>query len=116
MATTIVITDDTFDTEVLKSNKPVLVDFWAEWCGPCKAIEPILEEIAGKYAGKLVVARLDTEANLDQVMNHGVMGLPTLILFKQGKPVERITGAVTKEKLLGMIAPHLIGESISVSI
>ena len=116
MATTIVITDDTFDTEVLKSNKPVLVDFWAEWCGPCKAIEPILEEIAGEFVGKLVVARLDTEANLDQVMNHGVMGLPTLILFKQGQPVERVTGTVTKEKLLGMITPHLIRESVGGSI
>ena len=109
MNTSIAISDESFDAEVLKSDQPVLVDFWAEWCGPCKAIEPILEEIAGEYAGRLVIARLDTEAHQDKMMDYGVMGLPTLILFKDGEPVERVTGTLSKEKLLSKITPHLDG-------
>ena len=105
----ITISDDSFEVEVLKSDRPVLVDFWAEWCGPCKAIEPVLEEIAAEYAGKLVIARLDTEAHQDKMMDYGVMGLPTLILFKDGELVERVTGSLSKKKLLSKIVPHLNG-------
>ena len=110
MNTSIAISDESFDAEVLKSDQPVLVDFWAEWCGPCKAIEPILEEIADEYAGRLVVARLDTEAHQDKMMAYGIMGLPTLILFKNGEPVERVTGTINKGKLLSVIRPHLNGD------
>ena len=109
-ATSIEVTDETFDTEILSSNLPVLVDFWAEWCGPCKAIAPILEEIAGEYAGTLIVARLDTEAHQDKMMAYGIMGLPTLIMFKNGEPVERVTGTINKGKLLSVIRPHLNGD------
>ena len=109
MNISIAISDESFDAAVLKSDQPVLVDFWAEWCGPCKAIEPILEEIADEYAGRLVVARLDTEAFQDKMMDYGVMGLPTLILFKDGEPVERVTGTISKNKLLSQIVPHLNG-------
>ncbi len=109
MKTSIAISDESFESDVLQSEHPVLVDFWAEWCGPCKAIEPALEEIATEYAGKLVIARLDTEAHQDKMMEHGVMGLPTLILFKNGEVVERVTGALSKGKLLAKIIPHLNG-------
>ena len=109
MTNSIAISDESFEAEVLKSDPPVLVDFWAEWCGPCKAIEPVLEEIAEEYAGRLVIARLDTEAHQDKMMDYGVMGLPTLILFKSGEVVERITGALSKKKLLSKIVPHLNG-------
>jgi len=109
MNTTIAISDENFEAKVLKSDQLVLVDFWAEWCGPCKAIEPVLEEIADEYAGRLVIARLDTEAYQEKMMDYGVMGLPTLILFKDGEVVERVTGALSKEKLLSKIVPHLNG-------
>ena len=112
MNTSIAISDESFDAEVLKSDQPVLVDIWAEWCGPCKRIAPILEEIAGEYSGQLVIARLDTEAHQDKMLNYGVMGLPTLILFKNGEPVERVTGMINKDKLLSMLLPHLNGESV----
>jgi thioredoxin 1 len=102
-----VVTDANFQTEVLKSSVPVLVDFWAEWCGPCKAIAPDVHAIAQQYAGKLRVGTLDVDANPNTPAQLGILGIPTLILFKNGKAQECITGRVPKDKMISKIKPHL---------
>ncbi len=107
MAKPSVVTDATFDAEVLRADLPVLVDFWAIWCGPCKMIAPIVEQIAGEYDGRLKVMKLDVDENQNTTINFGVMGIPTLILFKDGRAVERITGYMPKERLLSKLLPHL---------
>ena len=104
---TVEVTESNFEAEVLKNEKPVLVDFWAEWCGPCKMIAPIVEQLADEYEGQLIVGKLDTDANQGVMMNYGIMGIPTLILFKGGEPVARITGYQPKERILKQIQPHL---------
>ncbi|GMU86130.1 MAG: thioredoxin [Ignavibacteriales bacterium] len=101
-------TDTNFETEVLQSELPVLVDFWAVWCGPCKMIAPVVEEIAGEYAGKLKVAKVDVDENPASGQKYGVRSIPTLLLFKNGKVVETIIGAMPKPKLLDRIKPHLV--------
>ncbi len=98
-AMTFEATQDNFQTEVLDSETPVLVDFWAEWCGPCKMIAPIVEEIATEYEGKLRVAKLDADAHGDVLMKYGIMGIPTLILFSGGEAVGRVTGYKPKERI-----------------
>ena len=90
------ISDLEFGKTVLESQTPVLVDFWAAWCGPCRMIAPFVEEIARDYAGKAVVAKMDTDANPQTPMKYGIMGIPTLIIFKGGQEVDRIVGAVPK--------------------
>lgn len=107
MSKPIAITDDSFKTDVLQANKPVLVDFWATWCGPCLMIAPILEEIAQEYDGQLTVAKLDVDMNPATPGKFGVMGIPTLILFKNGEAKERITGYMPKDRLLAKLTPHL---------
>ena len=97
---TVAVTDDSFSDDVLSSNTPVLVDFWASWCGPCKMIAPVLEEIAGEKAGQLTVAKLDVDANPASARDFQVVSIPTLILFKDGAPVKRIVGAKGKAALL----------------
>jgi thioredoxin 1 len=99
-ANTFEATQENFQAEVLESETPVLVDFWAEWCGPCKMIAPIVEEIANQYEGRLRVAKLDADAHQDVIMQYGIMGIPTLILFKGGQPVARVTGYKPKERLM----------------
>ena len=96
---TVAVTDESFATDVLKAEGPVLVDFWAEWCGPCKAIGPALEEIGAEYKGKLTVAKVNIDDNPSTPNAYGVRGIPTLILFKDGKPVETIVGARPKSAL-----------------
>ncbi len=93
------VTDDSFETDVLKASGPVLVDFWAEWCGPCKAIGPALEEIGAEYAGKLTVAKVNIDDNPMTPNTYAVRGIPTLILFKDGKPVATKVGAAPKSAL-----------------
>ena len=92
-------TDDNFDTEVLKSNLPVLVDFWAEWCGPCKMIAPIVEEIAGDYAGKIKVGKVNVDFNNQVAMQYGIRGIPALLVFKGGSVANQIVGAVPKNNI-----------------
>jgi thioredoxin 1 len=101
------VTDSSFEKDVLDSSNPVLVDFWAEWCGPCKMIAPIVDELADQYDGKLVVAKLDADENPNTMQAFQIMGIPTLILFKDGRAVERITGYMPKERLLEKLVPHL---------
>ncbi len=93
------ITDTEFEQEVLKADLPVVVDFWAEWCGPCKVISPILEGLAEEYDGKIKFVKVDTEENFETPSNYGVLSLPTLLVFKEGQQIERITGARPKGDL-----------------
>ena len=96
---TLKITDTNFDSEVSKSGVPVLVDFWAEWCGPCRLMSPILDEIAPGYQGRLKIGKLNVDENQDSPTKFGVMNIPTMILFKNGKEAERIVGAMSKPEL-----------------
>jgi len=107
MAEPFAVDDQSFEDDVLESDQPVLVDFWAEWCAPCKMIAPIVDELAEEYAGTLKVAKLDADENPNTMQAFGVMGIPTLILFKEGQVVERITGYMPKERLLEKLTPHL---------
>ena len=101
------ITDDQFEQEVLQSDTPVLVDFWAEWCGPCKMIAPILEELSTDCGDTLKICKVDIEQNTDTPVKYGVRGIPTLLLFKSGKIVETQVGAVSKSQLATIVTPHL---------
>lgn len=104
---TIAVTDNSFEKEVLKSETPVLVDFWAEWCGPCKMIGPILEEIAKERKGQLVVAKINIDENAEAPVKYGVLGIPTLILFKQGKVEATKVGALTKSQLNAFLEENI---------
>lgn len=101
------VTDDEFQTEVLDSEKPVLVDFWAEWCGPCHMIAPHVKEIASEYEDALRVAKLDVDENPTVPGRYGIIGIPTLMLFKGGEVVARLTGALPKDRIVAQIMPHL---------
>ncbi|MEN9839862.1 MAG: thioredoxin [Bacteroidota bacterium] len=90
------VTDATFDAEVLKSSTPVLVDFWAEWCGPCRMIGPVVEEMAGEYEGKAKITKVDVDSNPQISMKFGIRSIPTLLIFKNGQIVDQIVGAVPK--------------------
>lgn len=101
------ITSDNFETEVLHSTLPVLVDFGAEWCGPCKMLDPVVDEIATELEGKLKVCKLDIDNHANIAMNYQVMSVPTLILFKNGQVTERLTGFRPKQKILGKLAEYI---------
>ncbi|HSF29864.1 MAG TPA: thioredoxin [Candidatus Tectomicrobia bacterium] len=94
------VTDSTFEQEVLRAQQPVLVDFWAVWCGPCRAVAPIVEELAGEYEGQIKVMKLDVDDNPRTAVAYGVQSIPTLLVFKDGKPAERIIGAVPKKVIV----------------
>jgi len=93
------VTDGDFEQQILQSDKPALVDFWAAWCGPCRTVGPFIEELAGEYAGKIKVAKLNVEENKETPTKYGIRGIPTLILFKDGKVVDQIVGAVPKARI-----------------
>jgi thioredoxin 1 len=97
---TITITDDNFEDEVIKSDLPVLIDFWAVWCGPCKIIAPVVEQLAEEYHGKLKVGKLDVDNNQETSIKYGVRSIPTLLLFKNGQVKETIIGAVAKQQIV----------------
>lgn len=99
--------DGNFDEVVLEADRPVLVDFGAEWCQPCKQLDPIVEALAEVWDGRMQVVKLDIDENMDTTMKFGVMGVPTLMLFVNGEPVERMTGFVPREKIVQKVEPHL---------
>ena len=101
------ISDDTFESEVLQSDKAVLVDFWAEWCGPCKAIAPVLEELDGEYQDRLTIAKMDVDANSKTPQQFGIRSIPTLILFKDGVVAEQHIGAASKRQLKEFLDKNL---------
>jgi thioredoxin 1 len=107
MATFVHATDNSFDAEVLKCDIPVIADFWAEWCGPCKTVDAYLDEIAKQYSEQLKIVTVDIESNPVVTSNYNVLNLPTLILFKFGQPVERIVGALAKQAILDKVLPYL---------
>ena len=101
------VSDASFETDVLKSNQPVLVDYWAEWCGPCKMIAPVLDEVAGTYQGKLQVAKMNVDENRDIPAKFGIRGIPTLMLFKGGQLAATKVGAMSKAQLTAFIDQQL---------
>jgi len=101
------VTDDTFEAEVLQSQSPVLVDYWAEWCGPCKAIAPTLEEIAKEYSGKLKVAKVNVDENQEIPRKYGIRGIPTLMLFKNGNIEATKVGALSKSQLTAFLDSNI---------
>jgi len=108
MAQAIEVTDATFDEEVIKSDVPVLVDFWAVWCGPCRMIHPIVEELAHEYDGKLKVARIDVDKNNQTASQFRIMSIPSLLFFKNGEKVDQVIGAVPKQQLIEKVNTILV--------
>jgi thioredoxin 1 len=107
MADLMEVTDSTFESEVLEADKPTLVDFWAAWCGPCKMVAPVVEEIAEEYGDKMQVAKMDVDSNRETPGNYSIQGIPTLMLFKDGEVAARIVGFRAKEAVMEELLPHL---------
>lgn len=107
MADLLEVTDETFESEVLEADEPTLVDFWAAWCGPCKMVAPVVEEIASEYGDKMQVAKMDVDDNRETPSTYGIQGIPTLILFKDGEEATRIVGFRPKAAMMEELLPHL---------
>ena len=108
MAGTIVLTDENFSSEVVESSQPVLVDFWATWCGPCRMIAPIVEELSAKYEGKAKIGKVDVDTAQKTAQEFGIRSIPTLLIFKDGKVVEQIIGAVPKQEIVDKLDATLV--------
>ena len=106
------VTDANFDADVLKSDKPVLIDFWATWCGPCRAIAPIVDELATEYLGKVKVGKMDVDRNSATPMRYGVRGIPTLLVFKDGQVKEQIVGYVPKDQIQKALDKHIAKDQV----
>lgn len=106
-ANTLNFTDDSFDQDVLQAEKPVLVDFWATWCGPCVAMAPVIDQVADEYQGKVKVGKLDVDSNPGSASRYQVRGIPTMLLFKNGQVVDQVVGAVGKAKLTQLLDGHI---------
>ncbi len=102
----VTLNESNFDKEVLKSETPVLVDFWAPWCGPCRIIGPVVEELAQEYSGRIKVGKVNTDDNTQIAVNYKIMGVPSLLLYKDGKVIDRIVGVVPKEKIAELLDNH----------
>lgn len=107
MANALHVTDDNFETEVLKSDVPVLIDFWATWCGPCRLVAPIVEELAVEYGGKAKICKVDVDNNHKTAMTYGIRSIPTLLIFKNGEVVDSILGAVPKQQIVDRLEAHV---------
>ncbi len=101
------VTDESFEAEVIQSSQPTLVDFWAVWCGPCKTVAPVVEELSSDYDGRVKFTKMNVDENVNTPVRFGIRGIPTLLLFKEGKVVDQIVGAVPKSKLKKMIDKHV---------
>lgn len=107
MAQPIHLSDDSFEQEVVKSDLPVLIDFWAAWCGPCRMIAPVIDELANDYAGQAKICKLDVDNNQQTAMQFGIRSIPTILIFKGGEVVDTIVGAVPKEQILNKLKSHI---------
>jgi len=113
---TLCFTDSTFDQDVLRSDVPVLVDFWAEWCGPCRQMAPTIDVVASEYAGKIKVGKLDVDTSPSTAMRYNIRGIPTLLLFKGGNVVEQRVGAMGKSEVIKMIDGHVSSQPIAATV
>lgn len=109
MAKALTFTDDSFENDVLESDKPVLVDFWAEWCGPCRMVGPVVEELAGEYEGKAKIGKVDVDSNPEVSQKYGIRSIPSLLIFRDGEVVDQIVGAVPKAQLKKQLEAQLAG-------
>ncbi len=103
----LVITDESFDTDVMKADKPVLVDFWATWCGPCRALAPVIDELASDFEGRASIGKMDVDSNRETPSKFGIRGIPALLLFKDGQVVGQLVGAQPKAKISELIEKHV---------